>query len=230
LLIKTRVSDNLSNYIVPVRKTTQDAKTTRLGAVDYWKRIHMMQKIVVRPFYGLLILMLGLSQLSAPPASADELMNITDVKDCQKISGDAERLSCYDTVSRGGIFNEQKLKEVQVEQFGSKQLRKPPEAAPPEAAKPVKPVASEATTETKSSPPPQTKISVDQIQVTVVRMRKDGTGHHYFQTSDNQVWKQEEGRRWTIAAPFEARIEKGMMGSFFLVSESGKSTRVKRVK
>jgi len=190
----------------------------------------MKQKIVARTLFGISILIFGLAQLSAPPASADELMNITDIKDCQKISGDAERLSCYDTVSRGGIFNEQKLKEVQVEQFGSKQLRKPPEAAPAEEAKPVKSVASEATTETQSPPLPQTKISVDQIQVTVIRMQKDGAGHHYFQTSDNQVWKQEDAKRWSTAVPFDAKIEKGMMGSFFLVSESGKSTRVKRVR
>ena len=190
----------------------------------------MKQKVVARPFHGILFLIFGLSQLSASPASADELMNITDIKDCQKISGDTERLACYDTVSRGGIFNEQKLKEVQVEQFGSKNLRKPPEPAPVEPGESAKPVASGSSTETEPAPPPQTKISVDQIQVTVVRMQKDATGHHYFQTSDNQVWKQEDGRRWTTAAPFEAKIEKGMMGSFFLVSEGGKSTRVKRVK
>lgn len=190
----------------------------------------MKQKVVAMPFYGILFLVFGLSQLSAPPASADELMNITDIKDCQKISGDAERLACYDTVSRGGIFNEQKLKEVQVEQFGSKNLRKPPETAPAKSPEPAKPAAAEARTEAKPSPPPQTRISVDQIQVTVVRMQKDGTGHHYFQTSDNQVWKQEDARRWTTAVPFDAKIEKGMMGSFFLVSEGGKSTRVKRVK
>lgn len=190
----------------------------------------MKNTVVARPFHGILFLMLGLSQLSVPPASADELMNITDIKDCQKISGDTERLACYDIVSRGGIFNEQKLKEVQVEQFGSKNLRKPPETAPVETQEPVKPVASESRKETKSSPPPQAKISVDEIQVTVVRLQKDATGHHYFQTSDNQVWKQEDGRRWTTAAPFNAKIEKGMMGSFFLVSEGGVSTRVKRVK
>jgi hypothetical protein len=196
----------------------------------FWKRIHMKQKVVARPVYGILSLILGLSQLLVLPASADELLNITDIKDCQKISGDSERLACYDTVSRGGIFNEQKLKEVQVEQFGSKNLRKPTETAPAQTPEPAKPVAEEKSKAAAPSPAPQTSLSVDQIQVTVVRVQKDGTGHHYFQTSDNQVWKQEDGRRWTTAAPFEAKIEKGMMGSFFLVSQGGKSTRVKRVK
>jgi len=192
--------------------------------------MQMKQTVVAAPFFGALFLIFGLLQLSMSTALADELMNITDVKDCQKISGDAERLACYDTVSRGGIFNEQKLKEVQVEQFGSKNLRNPPEAAPAESPEPVKPVAAEPSAEAKSSPPPQTKISVDQIQVTVVRVQKDATGHHYFQTSDDQVWKQQDGRRWTTRAPFDAKIEKGMMGSFFLISEGGISTRVKRVK
>jgi len=190
----------------------------------------MKQIVVAARGFGVLLVIFGLLQLSTSPVAADELMNITDIKDCQKISGDAERLACYDTVSRGGIFNEQKLKEVQVEQFGSKNMRKPPEPAPAETAEPVKPVASEAGTESKSAAPPQTTISVDEIQVTVTRMKKDATGHYYFQTSDNQVWKQEDARRWTTSPPFDAKIEKGMMGSFFLVSEGGVSARVKRVR
>lgn len=190
----------------------------------------MKQNVVASPYFGFLFLILGVLQFSASPASADELMNITDIKDCQRISGDTERLACYDTVARGGIFNEQKLKQVQVEQFGSKSLRKSPEPAPEEAKETVNPVASDAGTKAESSPLPKTKVSVDEIYVTVVRSRKDNTGHYYFQTSDNQVWKQEEVRSWSSSVPFEAKIKKGLMGSFFLVSEGGKSIRVKRVK
>jgi len=190
----------------------------------------MKQKAVKAPFFGAVFLIFGLSQLAVLPVSADELINITDIKDCQRISGDTERLACYDTVARGGVFNEQKLKQVQVEQFGSKSLRKPPEPAPEEAKETVNPVASDAGTKAESSPLPKTKVSVDEIYVTVVRSKKDNTGHYYFQTSDNQVWKQEEARSWTTSVPFEAKIKKGLMGSFFLVSEGGKSIRVKRVK
>ncbi|MGA9573644.1 MAG: hypothetical protein WBS20_06845 [Lysobacterales bacterium] len=161
---------------------------------------------------------------------ADELMNISDVKGCQGISGDAERLACYDTVSRGGIFNEQQLKQVQVEQFGSRNLRKTEEADTVETKKPQNATAAETSTEAKSAPPTTAKVSVDEINVTVVRMQKDSVGIHYFQTSDGQVWKQQNATSWNLKVPFDAKIEKGVMGSFFLVNEGGKSTRVKRVK
>jgi len=190
----------------------------------------MKQKVVAVSFYGTVFLIFGLSQISTSAVSADELMNITDIKDCQQIKGDTERLACYDTVSRGGIFNEQKLKEVQVEQFGSENMRKQPEPAPTEAQKPVSSLASGTSAETTSAPPPKAQASVDEIHVTVVRVKKDGAGYFYFQTADDQVWKQRNASSWSMDVPFEAKIEKGMMGSFFLVSEGGKSTRVRRVK
>lgn len=196
----------------------------------------MKQKFVAVSFSSTFFLIFGLSQLFMSHLWADEKVNITDIKDCQVISGDAERLACYDTVSRGGIFNEQQLKQVQVEQFGSKNLKKPVEPAPAETGEPVSSVATETSTESdtstepESAPVPKTKISVDEIHVTVVRVKKDNAGYFYFQTSDNQVWKQRNATAWSLTVPFEAKIEKGMMGSFFLVNEGGKSTRVKRVK
>ena len=91
-------------------------------------------------------------------------------------------------------------------------------------------VATDAGEEPESSALPATKITVDEIHVTVVRVKKDGTGRFYFQTSDRQVWKQQEPSSWSLTVPFDAKIEKGMMGSFFLITEGGKSTRVTRLK
>jgi len=200
----------------------------------------MMQKIVAVPFSSALFIIFGLSQLFMSPLQAEEKMNITDVKDCQGISGDAERLACFDTVSRGGVFNEQQLKQVQIEQFGNKNLQKPSEPVPVEPV-PVEPVpaetrdaastvATDAGKEPESSALPATKISVDQIQVTVVRIQKDLAGFLYFETSDGQVWKQQNATSWSLTVPFDAKIEKGIMGAFFLISEGGKSTRVTRLK
>ena len=137
------------------------------------------------------------SLLLLQPSLADEFTNISDIEGCQKIEAKAERLLCYDTVADGGIFNEQKLQEVQKENFGSKEK--------------------------------QPDVSVDQLTVTIVRVTKSNAGIHYFYTADNAVWRQSNRGRWNIKAPFEAKIKSGVMGSFFLVSESGKSVRVKRV-
>jgi len=195
----------------------------------------MMQKVVAVPFSIALFIIFGLSQLFLSPLQADEMMNITDVKDCQGISGDAERLACFDTVVRGGVFNEQQLKQVQIEQFGGKNLQKlsepvPVEPVSAETRDAASTVATDAGAEPESSVSPATKISVDQIQVTVVRVKKDGAGFFYFQTSDGQVWKQQNATSWSLTVPFDAKIEKGIMGAFFLISEGGKSTRVTRLK
>lgn len=76
----------------------------------------------------------------------------------------------------------------------------------------------------------QRDVSVEQITVTIVRVTKSSTGVHYFYTADGAAWKQSNGRKWNVKAPFEAEIKAGKVGSFFLVSESGKSTRVKRMR
>ena len=73
-------------------------------------------------------------------------------------------------------------------------------------------------------------IAIDQLSVTVSRVEKDGSGKRYFYTTGGQVWKQQKPENFPSKAPFGAEIKSGVMGSFFLVSESGRSTRVTRVK
>jgi len=161
---------------------------------------------------------------------ADEPINISDIKGCRVIEGETERLACYDTVSGGGIFNEQKLKQVQVEEFGSSKMKPAPQP-PPEQSPAVAADPGVAPTQ-KTAPKPATgkAISVDNLNVTIVRDQKDRKNIYYFQTSDGQVWKQQEAEPWNIKPPFEAEIKAGVLGSFFLVHEGGVSTRVKRVR
>ena len=164
------------------------------------------------------------------PVLADEAINISDVKGCRVIEGETERLACYDTVSGGGIFNEQKLKEVQVEEFGSSKMKpaQQPQPEPPPAVAADPGAAS--TPKTEPEPATGKAISVDNLNVTIVRSQKDRQNIHYFQTSDGQVWKQQEALKWTIKPPYEARIKAGVLGSFFLVHDGGMSTRIKRVR
>ena len=184
-----------------------------------------------------LVVLLCVSQIFVLPVLADELINISDIKGCRAISGDTERLACYDTVIDGGVFNEQKLKQVQVESFGSSSLRKEkaPVAPAPVTEAGTASAAGTGTaaaeTETVSEPKAAgIDTSVDRLSVTITRVKKDGSGIHYFLTSDGQVWKQRNASGWSAEVPFDAEIKKGLMSSFFLVNEGGKSTRVKRVK
>ena len=191
----------------------------------------LLQRVVAVPFSGSLLLGLCVSQMIALPLLADEFTEISDIKQCRAIRGDTERLACYDTISDGGIFNEQKLKEVQVESFGSSALRKEkvPAAPLPAASAEAGTAPTKATAAPTATAAPNDS-SIDRLTVTIKRVKKDGSGIHYFQTSDGQVWKQRNAGAWSLKVPFEAEIKKGMMSSFFLVNEGGKSTRVKRVK
>ena len=196
----------------------------------------LLHKVISVPFLGTLFLSMGASQMLVLPLLADELINISDVKGCRAIKGETERLACYDTVSGGGIFNEQKLKEVQAEEFGSRSMKPAPqpipEPPPVVAIDPGAEATKEIAPKQETAPEPATgkSISIDRLNVTIVRSQKDGMNIHYFQTSEGQVWKQQEALRWNLKAPYEAEIKAGVLGSYFLVHEGGKSTRVKRVR
>ena len=76
-----------------------------------------------------------------------------------------------------------------------------------------------------------TDISLEELTVTIVKVSEAAGRIHYFYTEDGKVWKQSTPRgSWIIDVPFEAEIRSGMLGSYFLVLENGKSTRVKRVR
>ena len=72
--------------------------------------------------------------------------------------------------------------------------------------------------------------TIDQVSVTIVNVQKSSSGTHYFHTADGSVWKQSGKGSWNLPVPFQARVKSGALGSYFLVAESGKSTRVKRVR
>ena len=204
----------------------------------------LLQKAVAVPFFSTLLISLSVSQMFMLPLLADELVNITDIKGCRGIKSDIERLSCYDTVNDGGVFNEEKQREVRVEDFGSETMPKapPPEPTPAPVSAPApvtttdsssapvsKPVA-EVTPVQEAAPAVGKGISADELDVTIVRLKKGNGGIYYFQTSEGQVWKQQNAVSWNIKAPFDARIKRGVLNSFFLIHEGGKSTRIKRVK
>lgn len=154
----------------------------------------LQENIEIRPLlWGIAVMLLALQ-----PLQADEPVNVTDMKDCSEFKADAERLLCYDTVAKGGVFNQQQLEKVQVENFGSKER--------------------------------ETEISVDKIGTTIVRVEKDVNSLRYFVTSEGQVWKQSNRGSFNSKPPFEVVIEEGMMGSFFMTNDDGRSIRVKRVK
>ncbi|HNP66127.1 MAG TPA: hypothetical protein PKH39_19520 [Woeseiaceae bacterium] len=76
----------------------------------------------------------------------------------------------------------------------------------------------------------ESDISIDRLTVTIVDIEKAANGIYFFHTADGSVWKQSSKGSWNLPVPFQAEIKSGMLGSYFLVAETGKSTRVKRVR
>jgi hypothetical protein len=144
------------------------------------------------------VALLGLGVTQAQSQPADEYVSVTDFQGCRVIPGKAERLLCYDTIADGGVFDTQKVKQVQRQTFGARDT--------------------------------EPDISVDALKVTIERVEKDSTGRRYFHTADGQVWKQQELENYPSKVPFDAELKSGVLGSFFLVNESGRSIRVKRIK
>ncbi len=146
----------------------------------------------------LLTALLGPGVTHIQPLLADEVINVTDFRDCRAVKAKTERLRCYDTIADGGVFNTQQVRQVQQETFGDKER--------------------------------EVDLSIDTLNVTIKRVEKDSNNKLYFYTAGGQVWRQKNRGHYPSKVPFEAEIKPGMMGSFFLVNESGRSTRVKRVK
>lgn len=226
MLIRSWLSDNLYWRLIRFLRVRPDTDPVNIGCCFSGRVFGMnslLKKIMTVPFLSILLLSFGVSQLLVLPLLAGEFTNISNIKECRAIKGDAERLLCYDTVSDGGIFNEQQLKQVQVEKFGSSTMRKKPAPVTSTAPATATPTIPKTVT-------PTADISGDKLAVTITRTQKAANGIHYFQTSDGQVWKQRNAGSWSTKVPFEAVIKAGILGSFFLVNEGGKSTRVKRVK
>ena len=88
----------------------------------------------------------------------------------------------------------------------------------------------EAVEESFGANESQQSVSTDELSVSVIRVSEGAGNVHYFYTESGSVWKQTNGRSWKVKAPFNATIKSGVFSSYFLVSDSGKSTRVKRVR
>lgn len=153
-----------------------------------------LHKTAITSFLAAACVITGAQQ----PVLAEETASVSDFQNCRAIQGKAERLLCYDSIADGGVFDQEKLQQVQQETFGKRE-RSP-------------------------------DISIDELNVTVVRVQKGANGIHYFHTSGGQVWKQQDAETYSSQVPFEAEIKTGMMGSYFLVNEQGRGVRVKRVK
>jgi hypothetical protein len=152
---------------------------------------------------GLAFTALALTALAGGPASAAELPEA--IARCAEIVDNLERLTCYDR-------------------------QNPPHRA---SAVPVAPGADFGATaeiKRKREAAPAAR-GPDRITAKVTKVSADAAGQTLVELDNGQVWQQVQYRIEPIAAPGdEVTLTRGTLGSFFLVSKSRLSTRVKRVK
>ena len=169
--------------------------------------------------------------LAASTSAAAEQTGSQTLLDCADLSGASERLACYDRVA-GRAEREPATSEP----AAVAREREPdtpisavaasidaPAAAPSqrrlEQAADAAPVAADALARRDFGLEPAPSES---ISVRVVALRETRSGTAIFTTQDDQVWRQTSTRtRHYPPVPFEARIEPGAAGSFFLVPEAG---------
>ncbi len=116
----------------------------------------------------------------------------------------------------------------------------PPDAVPAPPAEETLPAAVDAITTADTSEAQQFGLSevqkqpesLDSIHVVVVSVDSNAYGKLIFTTESGQVWRQtDQNRRRYRQIPFDAKIRKGAVGSFFLTPLSGgAAVRVKRSK
>jgi len=156
---------------------------------------------------GLAFTALSFTAFAGAPALAAELPD--SIARCAEISDNLERLTCYDR-------------------------QNPPRRANATPANPGADFGANVDVKRKreaageAAPTPKTP---ERITAKVTRMSADATGQTLVELDNGQVWQQVQHRIETIAAPGdEVTLTRGALGSYFLVSKSRLSTRVKRVK
>lgn len=159
--------------------------------------------------YLLLSVGLGCAFLTVTVAAGGAVAQEDPYLKCVDVRKSKKRLQCYDTVlqeQHPEMFKklETARKEEQLEEFGS-----------PRSA-------------TRSKEEEELK----QVDVVIIENAKSRNGKWLLVTERGQIWRQVGDKSFYLRKkPFNARLKKGTLGSFFLVITGTKrSYRVKRVK
>jgi hypothetical protein len=178
------------------------------------------------------VLTLSLSPIGASLAQNEDADALADLKACAAIERNNARLACYDGVL-GRPASPLDPAATAAESQPPPRATTPVGPAPATvgtaaAASTAAAVAPQATTSaapevaTAAPPPspPPTNSARQTIVVTELRLRSPTNA--VFVMANGQVWEQiDNGRGRYPEAPFEATLERGSLGSMFLISPAG---------
>ncbi len=141
-----------------------------------------------------------------------------DLQNCSTVQDKLDRLICYDNLAAGVSPAAPTVSPVQ--SFGKKDVAVTPVSAPAKAQ------TSDSFGITKP-----TGKQLEQVELTVSKVKKGTYGNMMITFANGQVWKQTDNKRFKLKSDQAVFIKKGAFGSFLLGTQSRNTTiRVKRVK
>lgn len=162
------------------------------------------------------------------PALAQSNDDLENLRRCALIENEAVRHACYDRVLQSD------QDDVMPEGMELPSLMD--ESASVPTSRPDQPLAVNSITETERvredfGRPVKKKNDPDSIDVTVISARINARGRYIYRTEDGQLWRQidtTDPRYHNF--PLQARIRKGLMGTFFIKVEGvAGAVRVRRI-
>jgi hypothetical protein len=165
------------------------------------------------------------------PAFAQDLPQ--SVLDCSAIQQDSNRLACFDREIARHKSVSGAVASTQVTPAQAVPAAPPVAITPPENPKAKEDefgVTGQLARKRKEAEA-KTKASLVELRSAVVKVRTKAYGEHVFELDNGQVWEEiEKKNALNIKQGEQVRITQGAIGSFFLLADSGATTRVRRVR
>ncbi len=168
-----------------------------------------------------LVVVLGL--LVSPAAWSES------TSECSQIENARERLACFDHQ----FPNAERILPKQQEPAEAKVF-----APPPPAAELSSGAEQTASVETRSTQPPASDTGsgglfgwLDELNIDteIAAVRSGGQQRMVFRLTNGQIWMQSSPRDLPFAAGDKVNIKNARMGGYIMRSDSGTSTRVRRI-
>ena len=191
------------------------------------------------------LLLLSLAMLAVPA------LGQSDLRDCQRITDDQERLACYDAMTNPPATKQpeppaERPKAVKpAKQQAANAERRAEKTPPVKPSKPLEPAAeiSRKRESVHAAEAPASQVrefglpakipeaEIDKITATITEVSETRRGKLYIVLNDGSEWQQRDSTRMKLKAGMQVYVERGFLGAFFLSRDNLNSRiKVKRVK
>jgi len=176
-------------------------------------------------------LAVALSSVLVSPVLAQDLPQ--SIMDCAAIQPESNRLACFDREVARHKPVPATVAPTQVAPVASAPATPVVAATPPQNAKTKEDefgVSGQLARKRKEAEQ-KTEAPLAELRAAIVKIRTKAYGERVFELDNGQVWEELEKKyALSIKAGEQVHIKQGAIGSFFLLADSGATTRVRRVR